>query len=181
MGTIGSAQMDVHSQFGKSHDNIQPVFEYGGLNKLGKEDPRTMDKLVFDRLIGNTDRHSNNMLVGQNKETGKHEMLGIDHGFTFPNNNKVFNKVSNGKTDGTTGKYVDRHTQQAFETEFNKGKVSNEFAKKMIAFKQDGSMQKYVNELAKNVGKSEAVEFIARFNKELNSIVSKKKQGQKAK
>lgn len=39
--------------------------------------------------MGNLDRHSGNMFIGKKKD-GTPEMIGIDHGFSFPNDNHKY-------------------------------------------------------------------------------------------
>jgi hypothetical protein len=42
-----------------------------------------METAFFDYIIGNTDRHSNNLYIGKN-EKGEYKFAGIDHGLSFP-------------------------------------------------------------------------------------------------
>jgi hypothetical protein len=49
-------------------------------------DPKIADKVLFDNLIGNMDRHEGNMFVGTRAD-GVKEMIGIDQGMSFPNSN----------------------------------------------------------------------------------------------
>jgi hypothetical protein len=53
-----------------------------------QNDPKISDKVLFDNLIGNMDRHEGNMYAGT-REDGVHEMIGIDQGMSFPDNNKT--------------------------------------------------------------------------------------------
>jgi hypothetical protein len=43
----------------------------------------------LDHLIGNSDRHTGNLFIGVNHDNSP-SMIGIDHGFSFPNNNDTY-------------------------------------------------------------------------------------------
>ena len=85
-GQVGSTTLDAHEQFKDRYTEIDDIASYANkhdgksmLSVIAKEDPRRAEKAIYDFLIGNMDRHSNNMLGGKNKKTGKMEMIAFDN------------------------------------------------------------------------------------------------------
>jgi hypothetical protein len=62
-----------------THQKRQTALKNGG-----------MDLAFLDFIIGNADRHGNNLFVGTNPKTKEQKYIGIDHGLSFPSSNKLF-------------------------------------------------------------------------------------------
>ena len=92
---------DVHQTYTKDFKEIHSDMGACMGGELGRhifgmieKDPRLHDKIALDFIMGNTDRHGGNMFVGEG-HNGEMTMLGIDHGLSFPNDNKKYIEGAN--------------------------------------------------------------------------------------
>ena len=131
---------------------------------LSLNDRRYGDKVIFDYLIGNSDRHIENTYVDKN-----FKMLGIDMGLSFPIQNKYY--FGSG--------FMGHPTNQA---QFNKAAewhnhvITDELISRLNEIRSSdiGNFEQYVEYIADNIGKSEAIAFIYRLSKLYQFISSGK-------
>jgi len=108
----------IHSDIGIEHERSESILFAVAADK------HIHDKILLDLLMGNTDRHDGNMFVGEG-EDGSYTMLGIDHGLTFPNDNKKYMEGANKPTRGECG--GDFHNQYDFTRMLDMNKVTRGF------------------------------------------------------
>lgn len=146
------------------------------LNELSKRDPRMGDKIVFDYLMGNTDRHGLNYFIQKpiNKKDPTLSMKGFDNGLSFGNDN---NRLHDSKGFGFNGRpssaqnkllKVSENTKitQVFKDTFSK------FVKESAT---EGSDYKYMMSfIQEKIGTTEAIQFKKRVENMAKSILNKK-------
>lgn len=161
-GQVGSTTLDAHEQFKDRYTEIDDIASYANkhdgksmLSVIAKEDPRRAEKAIYDFLIGNMDRHSNNMLGGKNKKTGKMEMIAFDNDQTQPNSNKTY-----------LNKERDYKVQQIFNDLMSTGsKPSIDFVGKLDNFRKNKQQfTEFVTEIKDKIGEKEAISFVDRYS-----------------
>jgi len=156
---------DISKDKGKKSVNL--------LTELRKTDPKIGDKIMFDYLIGNTDRHQNNFFVKEKGDVGakSYEMLDFDHGLTFGNsNNALINHNGYGYNgwDGAarTWKILSEIT-----------KITPEFANSLNDIVNDveqnngGQFKELTSYIEQKIGKTEASAFIDRFSDVVEGVL----------
>ena len=159
-GKNGVVISDIYTHYKDKYEKIINIEEAIGLDKdnlqgLIKKDERIGDKAVFDYIIGNTDRHIGNFLVGRTKD-GKYEMIGFDQGLSFPDNMKNYKK--------------DLDANGNFLSKVGKLKVSKEFSDKLKMQKESPDFKEVMNEIKIRVGEKESKFFEQRYNEVLKKL-----------
>lgn len=145
-GQLGVLSKDVLQQF-KQPDTKEIVKGYQdifGLSHLAKTDKKIGDKAMFDYLIGNSDRHTNNYFIRTNGDDTK-TFIGFDHGFTFPTDSAAISKY------GGSGN-IKNHPG------FNKP-ATPEFVQTFTNLVESGHMNQMTKFIAANIGKTESESF----------------------
>jgi hypothetical protein len=139
---------DIREQFKKPGATIGKAYDvYLTFMDMARTDKKLGDKLAFDLLIGNTDRHYGNVMV--RSKNNKHEFLAFDQGLSFPNSNKT---------------YTDRDFTNQHNFLKNAGNVplTANFVEKFGDFLNDGGFEKMRDYIKENIGDKEADAFTER-------------------
>lgn len=85
---LGLVVRDIPEQFVRDDTKriVTGKEEKKSLDTLRQTDKKIGDKAVFDYLIGNLDRHHGNYFIRVNGDDTM-DMLGFDHGLSFPSTN----------------------------------------------------------------------------------------------
>ncbi len=107
-GTVSMSVADMYKHKKMDiYDRVSYPLKFGSETHrdIANYDKNITDKAFFDHLMGNTDRHTGNWFVGVDKD-GNRSMLAFDHGFSFPNDNNVYDRethIAGAKTGIQTG------------------------------------------------------------------------------
>ena len=169
---------DVHEKYKNDFKKVQSdlgIEHEKGETVLGAaaKDPHIHDKIMLDLLMGNTDRHDGNMFIGED-HNGGYTMLGIDHGLSFPNDNKKYMEGANKPTRNECGD--DFYNQYEFSRMLDMNKITKEFYNRLSNQGRSGEGRKFVKDIATNIGKKESQAFLQRFQDTVKKI--RKKRGQ---
>ena len=92
---LGVLVRDIMEQFGEPGYNIEKAhnapYNLSEISMLRGKDKQLGDKLAFELLIGNMDRHQGNWMVKYNKnDHNDAKMYCFDQGLSFPDNNGTY-------------------------------------------------------------------------------------------
>lgn len=149
---LGLVVRDLVDQYAENGFDIQKYSQapsqFKTYDRMAQYDKKMGDKLAFDILIGNTDRHHGNMMVKHNNKD-KAEMLAFDQGLSFPDNNY---------------KYVREDFSNQYELYFaaNNIKMTAGFVKNFADFVTGDNFEPFVDYVKNNIGEDEADAFVDR-------------------
>lgn len=160
---MGVMVRSIHDQFGEPDAMITKAGDdmYTAYDLVSKHDKKFGDKLMFDLLIGNTDRHANNWMLKE--KDGKGEFLAFDQGLSFPNSN---NKYVNGD---------DFRNQSLFFRKAEDKELTSGFMQRFNKFLADGGFESMSEFIKDNIGDKEAAAFTERTAFFADAIFNKKK------
>ena len=167
-GKRGVVISDIYSHYKDKYDKIfdvqDAILEHPeNIIGMARQDKRIGDKVTFDQIIGNTDRHEGNYLIGKTKN-GEYEMIAFDQGLSFPDDNKKMLEK-------------DFKKQREFmKITDNKLKISNDFGNRLIRQRESLDFDDFVNELENRVGTNEKNAFIERVDNLVNKIKKNKQR-----
>jgi len=146
-------------------ETVGGLGDNGIFDNIAATDKKFGDKILFDYLIGNTDRHQNNFFAKRTQQAGKthYEMLGFDHGLSFGKSNKdTLNNIYYG-FNGQAGPAVQLKYQSQFTT------VTKEFVNAVNDVINDfydnngGKFKELTDFIEQKIGKNESDSFKDRF------------------
>lgn len=174
----GFISEDLKGQFKESGSRVRKGYKTNRVtDKMAKSDPKFGDKVMFDYMNGNTDRHGNNFYVKEKQ--GKAERLDFDHGLTFGNNNAVLRDGNGFGYNGTGGMWGGPTAQGTMRDAAIGTKVSKEFANALNDIVEDasknggGKFAEFTSFLEEKIGKNEASAFKERFADVVEGVLGK--------